>query len=480
MQRKKRRRWYSISVDTLRLTAVPLLAVLVLVVAFFGYRAFKAIQLEREAHRIVEESESLAQRLSTTPEVRETFRQRYEEALDSLQTARDDLTRKDYPPAITHGLESHRQLLAIQQARRDRDFTGVARFVSVQGDVQYRRGEQARWQAARSQVVLHAGDQVRTEGGGSAEIVFDDGTLFGIRPNSQVTMPERRGGGSGAGGSTEDRRAVRMAYGRVNLSTSKQAGKVETPSADALVEQDSEAYVGFEQETRRGLYGVYRGEMGVRTQDGATQKIVALQEVEERDGEMSEPRSLPVSPELRQPSDNFEANLDQVDRIVLSWSPVEGSEGYALQVSESHLFVENLIEANDRTSTEATLGVLGEGAFLWRVAALNPDGAQGPWSPPRRFRVVSLAGTSPGEDRTAPSVELRSVTPYGNIYIVEGKTEPGATVTINEEAVKVEADGTFKKLVQFAKDGWSSVEVRVSDAWGNEATLNEPVLVETP
>lgn len=481
MKKKKRRRWYSISVDTLRLASVPVLALLILSIAVISFRTWKAAQMEQEAHEVIEEADTLAQNLKPTLEVRDAFRRQFAEALTSLQEAHEEMARRDFAQAISHGLQSHRLLLAIQQARRDRDFSGVARFVSVQGDVQYRRGERGRWQAARNQVVLHTGDSVRTERGGSAEIVFDDGTLFGIRPDSQMLIPERRTG-SGASNGSEDggEQSVKMEYGRLNLSTAKRPGKVETPSAEARVERDSEAYVGFEKETRKGLYGVYRGQMGVRTQEGESRTLAALQEVEQNGDEISAPRPLPLAPELRQPPDNSEINLDEVERLVLSWTPVEGGEHYALQISESHLFVDNLIDASNRATTEATLGIQGEGSFLWRVAALNDNGAQGPWSAPRRFRVASLAGRTPGEDRVAPSVELTSVTPYGNIYIVEGKTESGATVNINEEPVKVEADGTFKKLVQFVKEGWNNIEVRASDAWGNESTLTHQVFVETP
>jgi hypothetical protein len=476
--KSKRRRWYSISVDTLRVVAVPVVALLILGVAYTAYRSWRAGQLEREAHEIIEETARLAERLQGVREVKEKHRGEVAGALVSLQKAREDLADHDFPQAISHGLESRRLLLAIQEKLQDSGFAGQAKFVSVQGDVQFRRGERRHWQTARGRVVLHAGDSVRTGSGGSAEIVFADGALFVLRPNSQVVIAERPGGSDNASNEAAEQ-AMKMEYGLLNLSTSRNPSKVETPEAEAHVDRNTDAFVGYEKETREGRFGAYHGGMEVRPEQGEAQKVAALEEVVQRNGEVSAPRPLPLAPELRQPPENFEVDLDQVDRLVLTWTPVPGGGQYALQVSENNLFADNIIDASDRTKTEATLGLLGEGSFLWRVAALSRDGAQGPWSPPRRFRVTALAGRSSVEDRSPPVIENASVTPYGNIYIVAGKTEPGATVTINEEPARVDADGTFTKTIQFTRDGWNSVEIRASDAWGNESSLTKPVLVES-
>ena len=75
-----------------------------------------------------------------------------------------------------------------------------------------------------------------------------------------------------------------------------------------------------------------------------------------------------------------------------------GAGRYALQVSRNRLFVDNIIDVEDRTTTSAKLGLRGEGHFLWRVAAIDSSGEQGPWSPPRKFRVVPTAATGAQED----------------------------------------------------------------------------------
>ena len=62
--------------------------------------------------------------------------------------------------------------------------------------------------------------------------------------------------------------------------------------------------------------------------------------------------------------------------------------------------------------------------------------------------------------------------------MIEGKTEPGATVFINEEEVNVEANGHFKKLISFSKTGVNSIVVKAIDAAGNQTVKSDSVRVE--
>jgi hypothetical protein len=53
-------------------------------------------------------------------------------------------------------------------------------------------------------------------------------------------------------------------------------------------------------------------------------------------------------------------------------------------------------------------------------------------------------------------------------------------VEINEEPVKVAADGTFIKTIQLNKEGWSFIEIRARDAWANETVRRRRVHVDVP
>ncbi len=170
--------------------------------------------------------------------------------------------------------------------------------------------------------------------------------------------------------------------------------------------------------------------------------------------------------------------MDRTDELRLAWEPVAGAAGYALQVSRSHLFVDNVIDVEDRSAPRATLGLRGEGTFLWRVAARSGGGELGPWSPSRKFRVTAFRRAEAGGDERPPELEVEQVRAYGSIFIVGGRTEPGSVVEVNGEPVQVAADGSFTKTIQVTQEGWSFIEVRARDAGGNETVVNPRVFVE--
>ena len=58
------------------------------------------------------------------------------------------------------------------------------------------------------------------------------------------------------------------------------------------------------------------------------------------------------------------------------------------------------------------------------------------------------------------------------------KTDPGATVTINDEDVEVESNGHFKKLVSFNKVGRNAVVVKALNASGKTNVQSVIVIVE--
>jgi outer membrane lipoprotein-sorting protein len=67
----------------------------------------------------------------------------------------------------------------------------------------------------------------------------------------------------------------------------------------------------------------------------------------------------------------------------------------------------------------------------------------------------------------------------GNLFLIFGKTEPGAIVTVNAEPADVESDGSFKKTITVDKDGYSLLVIKAVDASGNETVRRVPVFVES-
>jgi hypothetical protein len=471
---KKDKDWYSISVDTLRGWGLLLLIVVGLGLGWFAYRVWEERQLERESASQIAECQELLQRLQGE-EKTSSYREQYNAAWKTFQDAQASYGSRAYRAALQHAGESYTILLSLLELMEVPSSVGQAQFIAVQGEVAYRRAAGGDWEEARSRVPLHPGDFVRTSDNGSAEIMFVDGTLYTVRPNTQfIVSPGKTEGGKPA------QQSIAMEYGWVDLNTTQNGSQVSTPGAVAQVKQSSEAFVAFDKDSNRGRFGAFSGGMDLASKGGLKREVKALQQVVQTGELLSEPTALPGRPEPIDPADNLDLDMARTRSLVLAWKPVQGAARYELQVSRNNLFVDNVIEDDKRTRTRATLGLRGEGTFQWRVAAYSADGAQGPWSKPRKFRVASFQEAGGEKDATPPALDLEDVKPYGSIFIVNGRTEPGSRVEINGEQVKVEVDGSFTKTIQLSKEGWSFIEIRAVDGWGNETVRRHRVFVENP
>lgn len=470
---RRTRGWYTISVDTIRG------AVILAIVAAFGfagwglYQQWESRALEREAALLLDELEGLLSRADTEKQDG-SFVEEIEAARRGRSEASSLFASHDFQGAVNIARRSRSMLLAILDVSSNRSTTGEAQFIAVQGGVEFRRGERGEWEEARTRVVLQSGDYVKTTGNGSAEIVFLDGTLYTVRPNTLFLVTRSSGASGGAAAQT-----IAMEYGWVNLNTAQRGSRVTTPRAEALVGRESDVVVSYDKESSTGRFVAYRGELEVASKNGLERQVGELEQVTQTGDLLSETRRLPEAPAQARPVDNYEVSLDAAKSVELAWEPVKGAGRYALQVSRNRLFVDNVIDVDSRTRTTANLGIKGEGSFAWRVAAMGRDGLQGPWSPPRSFHVLASRRAGEKGDKTPPELVIDEVQAYGNIFIVAGRTEVGAGVKVNGEQVAVAANGTFTKTVLVAKEGWSVLELRAMDNSGNEATVRRRVFVET-
>src|SRR5258708_23013656 len=116
--------------------------------------------------------------------------------MKTLQEARAEDARGTCRAALTSALTSRKLLQSILDAVALSTSGGQAQFVSLQGEVEYKRSDGGSWEEARGRLPLRAGDYVRTGNGGSAEIIFLDGTLYTVRANTQFVISSAAGSGS--------------------------------------------------------------------------------------------------------------------------------------------------------------------------------------------------------------------------------------------------------------------------------------------
>jgi hypothetical protein len=465
----KHRDWYKVSVDTLRGWGIFVLLLATAGAGYIGFRAWEHYAIQREAARAIDDARVLFQRLRSEHSLA-GFKTEYDAAWAGIEEARGLYAKSRFDDALAKADRSREMLLSLLDASKQSRDEGEAQFIAVQGRVEYRRADRSEWEQARGRVMLRPGDYVKTGASGSAEIMFGDGTLYTVRSDTLFLVSARTAGQQG--------KRVQLQYGWINLNTAQNGSRVATPQAEAVVSDQSEAVVSYDENKREGRFSTYRGKMQV-TSGTEVREVAALQTVHQAAGKLGTTESLPPAPRITRPAENADFDYDSQKQLKLGWDPVPGGERYALQVSRNRLFVDNVIDAPERKTTAATLGIQGEGIFLWRVAAVAKDNVRGPWSAPARFRIGSGRAGAGSGDKEPPELQVQEVQSYGSIFIVSGHTEPGATVTINDESVTVQADGAFTKTIQLAQPGWAFLDVKAADASGNQATHRARVFVES-
>jgi hypothetical protein len=470
--------WYLISIDRLKQIALVLFLVLI------GAGIWWYVQRERSNPRKIAENaiSDARQALNSLASSKDLAQRRgdFDSAQKKLDEATAAFVASKYTEAQTAAVES--QTISRTALSGSTGEENGAHFLSIEGNVEYSKGETNDFKKADTRTALINGDWVKTGDGASAEVMFQqNGSIFTVGPNALLEIYSSLNPAT-----SKQTNAVQMQVGSVEVATSKYVSTVRTPSSQVVVDSEAVTQVGVDASKATSVIA----EKGTASVTAMVDNKPADQAVKLSSGEkvsatpagaLAQVTKVLPPPALLTPPDNQVYTAGGEARVELSWTPQPGATGHQLQVSRSRLF--STVEINARRNKpRATAKVRSEGTFYWHVASIGPDGEIGPYSPFRHFRVSGGGNTSAAAntgDTTPPPLELKA--PFGiggQFYIIEGTTEPGATVFVNGEEADVESSGHFKKLVSFNKVGQNSVVVKAVDPAGNQTVKSQTVLVE--
>ncbi|PYQ33663.1 MAG: hypothetical protein DMF57_08765 [Acidobacteria bacterium] len=464
--------WYLISIDRLKQAGLILLLVILGVSGWWFYTNQKRNPRSSAEAAIADAREALNS-LAASKELA-THRTEFDRAQKKLEEATTLLGSAKYPDAEGAAVES--QTISRAALSGGTGAENDAQFLTVEGDVQYQKSQSSDWHRADQRTPLYHGDWVKTGDHASAELMFSNGSLYTIGPNALLEIYAQFNPAT-----ARKSNSVQMQVGSVEVATTDDASTVRTPSTQVTVDSDSSTQVGVDQQKQTAVVATKGTASVAPASGGSAVKLTGGEKVTaSAQGAMSGVKKFSMPPALLTPADNQVFPVTSESRVDFSWDTVPGATGYQLQVSRSRLFTSLEINSK-RQKTSATAKVTAEGAFYWRVASIGPDGDVGPPSGFRRFRV-SGGQQEPGTiNREAPPPSLQLKRPYpigGPFYMIEGTTDPGATVFINDEEIDVESNGHFKKLVSFSKIGRNAVVVKAVNAAGKQTVQSETVLVE--
>jgi hypothetical protein len=352
-----------------------------------------------------------------------------------------------------------------------------AHFVNLDGTVRVRRAASSQWMRADFNTNLEKGDFVQTGADGVARIIFADGTNYTLKPDALIVVEESR----------EDpvtratKVSVQVTSGAVDLTT----GHFETPGstsqvsfADAVanINEDSRAVVRndptknvHEMTVNSGQAEVTRGSTSVQLGQYEQVSFAAQEPGLVRNKVIAPPSLLtPQNMELKVVKDPKATTLE------FSWTEVPEAKAYHLQISPSVMLSNFVVDKTLSGQTSIPISGLDEGNYYWMVSAIDSKGVE---SQPSQANRLNLVQQVKGNEAY---LEVTKIIQHGKVVEVQGKTEPGSTVIINNEQVfSISPDGTFRGFTSpFPNTGSNQITITAQDHKGNTKTIRNTVVIE--
>lgn len=368
---------------------------------------------------------------------------------------------------------------ALDIARGEGTADREVRVYKLEGDVRVKRAGGFSWDAADRKMTLREGDQIKTAANARAQIIYFDGTITTVEAGSLLEI--RRVYEDPA---TRVRHVrEKLSWGEILASTQKHAVRgsyheVQTDAVTARTEEAATFRVAVDKETHNAAFDALTGTVQLSAPDRRETLAEGERIKASSKGSLSAKESLPGAPRLIAPSDQrvFVYDEPATTQTSLAWEAVPGAAAYRLVISNRPLFTSPLFDAN-RTQTTVAIDGVAPGEYYWRVAAVSPKGVPGPFSEDRRFRVSAHRIRDRG-DTTPPRLEVTEKVQTGAMLILNGRTEPGAVLWVNDEKVDVSGDGSFYTVVRLRREGVNDIAISAQDAAGNVQKLVQRAYVD--
>ncbi|MGH9750389.1 MAG: hypothetical protein ACRD5D_01245 [Candidatus Polarisedimenticolia bacterium] len=467
--------WATISYRSIMRGIVYVVLVVAVLGGFYYLRAARRATPEELALLDIGRAERMYREAQTTADP--ALKRVVESARKLLDSARLSYERRDWEEARAAAQQSQSFSQKILEGTPGESFT--AKIYKHEGDVKIKRSRQFVWDNISSDTALKVGDQIKTASNGSAQIIYFDGTITTIRPGSLLEIRELF-----EDPATKVRKVrEKLNFGGVSASMpgANVAGsyhEVATDGATARAEQKAHIEVAFDQKTQRTRTDVLSGAAQVRA-GPTTVSLKPLERVELSGDRFVSRRRMPPAPDLQNPADQRVFLLDDpaAEDTSLRWLKVDGAGRYRLQIARTALFGDLLLDKSDIRSTSVRIPGLQEGNYYWRVSCIDASDIESPFSEIRKFRIASSREDG-SDDRVPPPLQVVDFLPSGHLVIINGRTEPGAVLSVDGQKIDVYEDGAFTAVVRLKRDGLNELEIVAQDPAGNQNRMRTKVYVE--
>jgi hypothetical protein len=310
-----------------------------------------------------------------------------------------------------------------------------------------------------------------------ARIIFADGTNYTLKPDALIVVEE----------SLEDpvtramKVSVQVTSGAVDLAT----GRFETPGsssqvsfADAVASLNQESRAMVRNDPDKNVHEITVDAGGAQVTRGS--ESLQLGQYDQVSFASQRPgmiRSKVIAPPALLTPQNMELKLVADPKSTpfdFSWTEVPGAQAYHLQVSPSVMLSNFVVDKKITRLTSVTISGFDEGTYYWMVSSIDSKGLESQPSQANRMNLVKqVAGNQ-------AYLEVTKIIQHGRVVEVQGKTEPGSTVIINNQQVfSISPDGTFRGFSSpLPNSGSNQITITAQDRKGDTNTIRKTVVIE--
>ncbi|MDH3588534.1 MAG: hypothetical protein OEQ74_03950 [Gammaproteobacteria bacterium] len=341
----------------------------------------------------------------------------------------------------------------------------VAEVVAIRRNVQVKGNNELAWSNAHTGVFLADHDSLQTLRNSGATVKLDDDSLIQVGPDSLIVFQ----GGISDPFTPRTTNSIVMMEGTLGAQFASSPGnprhlEIALPNGLArFIPGDNDAAVAFNINVNPDLsssVSVLSG-AGVVTVGGHTTTVDAEHGVTINiNGEIIEEGRLPGRPTGIRPRNSKVYQYRALPpEVAFSWKPVPNIDRYRFRLARDADM--NDVVVDERLgSRHFEYGGLQDGTYYWQVSAM--DGfMEGPAAASHSIRLV--------RDASPPALQLQAsqVVQGQEAIVVRGRTDPGASVYIQGEAVATVA-GSFEQQVTI-EPGTTLIVVEAVDGAGNVA-----------
>ena len=347
-----------------------------------------------------------------------------------------------------------------------------ARFVNLDGKVQVKRVNSVQWSTADYQMTLDKGDLIQTGPDGVARLAFADGTTYTVQAQTLVTVEEiyvPPNSASSVG--------VHISAGAVDLTTGTwqipgSKAEVSFEDAQAILHENSHADVKTDPSTKQNEITVAAGTADVQ-RGGQQLQVSQWQRASFTQGGPITKTDVLAPPGLVQPVNLQPIIVPDPKRtpIRFEWQPVQTAREYELEISDTMMFTRVLADKRT-TDTAVEVTGLGPGEYFWTVKAIDAKETSSDPAGAYKFTLVEQ-----DKEQSMP-LDVDPVQFQGKVVEISGRTEPGAALLIDGEAVAdIGPDGRFRFFTEPMTTGDHVIVITGQDRRGGTATKRIPVVV---